>query len=216
MSAFRIKFIPERYPLNKFECNVDIPIQRKSMNGKGLSTTWRALRSEDMNADVGGALIADKVAYVFHIAPEQQSFAKVKELIEEKANEFMLLKDKVWGFICGGWAFDNNNDVAKKSFDVYNTIADKMEDMKIPFGMVCGKEPGNHFDNFRLRENSVYVWSDLIKNRFADKVNPPQEEIINNLEKDYQFVEFNPEIELYCPKKIRGAEETGIYTDILV
>ena len=216
MCALKVNFIPSRYPLKKYECEIGIPIQRNLIGGKTIATGWRALRNENMNADVGGALIANKTAYVFHIAPEQQNLNRLKQLIEQKANELMSYKDKIWGFICGGWALNSNNEISKKSFDVYNTLADKMDDMNIPFGMVCGKEIGSHYDNFRLRNNTINVWSDLITDRFKDKTNIPPEEIISNLEQDYQFVEFNPEIELYCPKNIgKEEDEQLIYTNIL-
>ena len=73
--------------------------------------------------------------------------------------------------------------------------------------MICGKEIGNHFDNFRLKENNIYMWSDLIANRFSGEEPLPREDILENLEKDYEFVEFSPEIQLISPKKIVKPEE---------
>ena len=215
MCSLKVNLLAAKYPIKKVDCAINNQLKSKFTTGKQFLTSWRGLTTEDINANVGGAIIADKLAYIFHLTPEQQNLSKLKSTIEQKAGELILTGNKLWGFICGGWALDKNNDISKRSFDIYNTLADIMDNLNIPFGMVCGKQAGNHYDNFRLKDNNIYVWSDLIKNRFEGKdVNSP-DEIIDNLEQDYQFVEFNPEIELYCPK-FKQIEEPGTYTDILV
>ena len=189
------------------DCKIGGMLRHRFADGKQLTTTWRGLIAEDMNANVGGAIMTNKKAFVFNVAPERQSLSKIKTIIEEKTSELMQGGNKLLGFICGGWRIDKNNDISKRSFDLYNTLADKMDDLKIPFGMICGKEIGNHFDNFRLKENNIYMWSDLIANRFSGKEPLPREDILENLEKDYEFVEFSPEIQLISPKKIVKPEE---------
>ena len=212
MSPLKVNFLTNKYSVKNVDCKVGGMFRQRFADGKQLTTTWRSLMAEDMNANVGGALMTNRKAYVFNVAPERQSLSKIKTIIEEKAGELVQGGNKILGFICGGWSIDKNNDISKRSFDLYNTLADKMDDLKIPFGMVCGKEIGNHFDNFRLKENNIYMWSDLIAKRFSDKGSLSREDILENLEKDYEFVEFSPEIQLIPPLKKSEPEEVHCIT----
>ncbi len=213
MCPLKISLLEARYPIQKSDYAFK-PASMRFLSGKNFAN-WHGIVSEDLNANIGGAFITDKLSYIFNIAPEHESSANLKKLIFEKTQELISNSEKIWGFICGGWNLDMKNDLAKKSFDIYNTLADKMEELKIPFGMLCGKEAGEHYDNFRVHGNNVYVWSDLIKDRFNNKKAVPQEEIINNLEKDYQFTEFDPEIKLYCSRR-RIIDEPEVHEITLV
>ncbi len=202
MLPLKVNFLTNSYLTNKCDFKMNDLLRQRFADGKHLSILRRGLIAEDMNANVGGAIMTNKRAYIFNVAPERQSLSKIKTMMEEKVYELMQGGNKIFGFICGGWKIDKNNDISKRSFDLYNTLADKMDDLKIPFGMICGKEIGNHYDNFRLRENNVYMWSDLVAKRFSNKESLSRGDILENLEKDYEFVEFAPEIQLVSSPKI--------------
>ena len=182
--------------------------KQKFADGKSILLEGHAGRAEDMNANIGGALITNKIAYIFRIAPEQESLNKLKEHLTQKIDELKLQCDKILGFVCGGWALNKNNPVAEKSFDVYNTIANKFEEKDVPFGMICGKTEGKHYDNLRIRNNRIFFWSDLTRDKLNNDEIKTSDDLITNLEKSYDYVEISPEFEIELTNLEQKVPET--------
>ena len=57
--------------------------------------------------------------------------------------------------------------------------------------MLCGKEKGSNMDNIFSINNSVTLWNENFNNIFKQNKGYTQNEIVEQLEKDYQFVETN-------------------------
>ena len=83
MCSLKVNLLAAKYPIKKVDCAINNQLKSKFTTGKQFLTSWRGLTTEDINANVGGAIIADKLAYIFHLTPEQQNLSKLKSTIEQ-------------------------------------------------------------------------------------------------------------------------------------
>ena len=85
----------------------------------------------------------------------------------------------------------NNKDTESvASFNLYNTIADTLDELGVNFTMMCGKKRGSAMENMYAVGDNITVWSDKFKEIFPNSSkNLSQEEIVEKLENHYQFVE---------------------------
>ena len=95
--------------------------------------------------------------------------------------------DEVHGFICGGWQLDNRDKSTVQSFDLYNKIADSLDELGVKFTMVCGKEKNAPLDNLYSQGDKIVLSNkgfNIDKNKKLS-----QDDIISALEDKYQIVE---------------------------
>ena len=128
---------------------------------------------------------------MFHSIPELQSLSSIKRELAAKIELLRETSDKITGFICGGLELNKSNKSSVDSFNLYNKIADSLDEFDIPFTMMCGKEKGACPDNLYSNANSVLVWNNDFKDIFKNTKKLSQDEIVSMLENRYQFVERN-------------------------
>ena len=175
--------------------------------GAGKKTaTVRSLKTENINSCTAGVLSNGKNHFMFHVAPELQPVSTIKKEIEKQVNILRETCDNVKAFICGGLELNNKDSESVASFNLYNTIADALEDLGVNFTMMCGKKKGSPMENMYAVGNTITVWSNTFKKLFPNGAKDlNQEEILEILEKHYQFVEKNEEhvfnvLEDFTPK----------------
>lgn len=133
---------------------------------------------------------------LMHVAPEQQTISGIKKGLEkilEKLWENMgNAQDKITGILVGGR--DRSNT---ESFGLFNDIADVLEELKIPFSMICGKYDNVAFDNIAVSGDKAVIWNSSFKDIKFPK-NPSQKELENILyEKTHEVVEFSKDVPIY-------------------
>ena len=84
MLPLKVNFLTNSYLTNKCDFKMNDLLRQRFADGKHLSILRRGLIAEDMNANVGGAIMTNKRAYIFNVAPERQSLSKIKAMMEEK------------------------------------------------------------------------------------------------------------------------------------
>lgn len=165
------------------------------INNGALSVAHRGLRTENVNSCTAGALFGNGKNFLFHAAPELQPLHNIKNELEKFVEKLRQNGEEIKGFICGGWALDNNDMETVKSFDLYNTIANALDDLGVKFTMICGKEKNAPMDNIYATGNNLTMWNSdfkkILENKYLSK-----DEIIEALEQNYEFVESNAGQEL--------------------
>lgn len=158
------------------------------------STPNRGIRTENINSCTAGVLNAGKKNFMFHAAPEMEAIGLIKKELEKQVNILRETCDNVKGFIVGGLRLDPKDKESVQSFDLYNKIADSLDELDVPFTMMCGKEKGAPMEGIYAVNDTLTVWSNAFKNLFTpENKKLKQDEIIDLLEKKYQFVEISPE-----------------------
>lgn len=126
---------------------------------------------------------------LMHLAPEQQSLNSLKPGIEkciQKLRENIgKVHENITGIIIGG-----RDSKHKESFNLSVEIANILDEMGIPFSMICGKFDTIANDNILIKGNNAYIWNSSLKNL----KNSSQNELPTLLEKNYEVVELSPEV----------------------
>ena len=148
-----------------------------------------SLRTENVNSCTAGVLNAGKKNFMFHAAPEMQPLNVIKDILAKQVENLRKSCDDVRGFICGGYELDTKDAESIKSFDLYNTIADTLDELGVKFMMMCGKQKGAPMENLNIVNNNLTVWSDAFKQLFKSKEALGTDDIMSALENHYQFVE---------------------------
>ncbi len=158
------------------------------------STPNRGVKTENINSCTAGVLNAGRKNFMFHSAPELQPIELIKKELEKQVNTLRETCDTVRGFIVGGLELNPKDKETVRSFDLYNKIADTLDELGVPFTMMCGKKKGAPLEGMYAVNDTITVWSDFFKNIFSPgNKKLQQDEIIQLLEKNYQFVEVSPE-----------------------
>ena len=85
---------------------------------------------------------------------------------------------------------NNRDSESVASFNLYNTIADTLDELGVNFTMMCGKKKGSPMENMYAVGDTITVWSNAFKKMFPNGAKDlSQEEIVEKLENHYQFVE---------------------------
>lgn len=197
----KVNLISSAYPKVVQDKAVGTHFKFNIADGKTVAAKWQGIRAESMDANVAGFITNDKDVFVYHIAPEQNTESSVINFLADKIAELKTSGDNLWAYICGGWALENNNKVAEKSFNLYNSIANELEEQEVPFGMMCGKYEHGNMDNFRFFQNKLFVWGDKIKERLVKDEPLTVAKVMDKFADDYQCVEFSPDFEFEVPFK---------------
>ena len=158
------------------------------INKGSIGVRQRGYRSENINSCTAGVLSNNTKHFMFHASPEAQPLIMINEELAKQIQTLRQTCDDVKGFICGGWALDNKDGATVQSFDLYNTIADALDSLGVKFMMICGKEKNSPMDNIYAVNNNITMWNDRFKQLFQ-KENMSSEDIVEALEREYQFVE---------------------------
>lgn len=161
------------------------------------SCSW-PIRSESANTCVMIGLNAGKNKNcLMHLAPEQQPLNSLKNGLErciEKLKEKCDYKTApVTAILIGGRAFDKKDSSTKGSFDLYDTAANILDKLEIPFSMICGKYKGVANDNISIVGENAVIWNDSYKDIQLPKF-VSQEEVAELLEEKYQVVELSDDV----------------------
>ena len=154
----------------------------------GLSTAKRGLRTESINSCTAGVLFGKNKNFMFHAAPETQPLGSIKKELAKYINKLHQSCEEIRGLICGGWALDNKDKETVRSFDLYNAIANALDDLGVKFTMVCGKEKGTSPDNIYSINDNATIWNDDFK-KILDSPQISSDGLTELLEQNYQFVE---------------------------
>lgn len=117
----------------------------------------------------------------------------VKAELEKRIFEMEEKFGKVRAFLYGGLELNKNNPRTVESFNLYNTLADSLYELQVPFAMICGKNAKAPLDNIYAINNNVTIWNDLFKKFVKPLSKPTQEEIMATMRDDYQIVESSDE-----------------------
>lgn len=166
-----------------------------TLQSGALSVAKRGLRTDNINSCTAGVLFGDEKNFMFHAAPEIQTIASIKSELAKYVEKLQQTCDDIKGFICGGWALNNRDKETVKSFDLYNTIADALDSLGVQFTMICGKDKKAPMDNIYAVGNNATMWNSDFKKLLNNK-NIKQEDLVELLEQNYQFVENDAGLEL--------------------
>ncbi len=118
---------------------------------------------------------------LMHLSPEQQSTKTLKSGLEKcllQLHEKMgNLEEDIRGIIVGG-----RHSEHKDSFNLFNEIANILDEFGIPFSMLCGKFDNIANDNIVITGNKACIWNSSLDNNN------------NNLEDIYEVVEISDEV----------------------
>lgn len=163
----------------------------------GFNPINNALVSKHADTCCLVGLNAGKNNCLIHIAPEQQPLCSIQDGLEKcilKLQEkYGVAKDKITAILVGGRELIQKDAESVASFNNYNTVANSLDNLEIPFTMICGKKKGATKDNIYMVNETATIWNDFFKDLKLNK-NSTQEEITEELSKKYQFVEIAPEV----------------------
>ena len=77
----------------------------------------------------------------------------------------------------------------KDSFNLYNNLADAMENLNIDFAMLCGKKGFKTPDNMHVIDNRLTIWNDKFKELGKNPEKLDKSQKLEFLTDNYQFVE---------------------------
>ena len=167
------------------------------INKGSLSPIKRGLTTENINSCTAGVLQAGDKHFMFHAAPEMQSLKTVKSELEKQIKSLKKACDDIKGLICGGWELNTNSPQSVKSFDLYNTIADALDNLGVKFTMICGKEKDSPMDNLYSFDKKITLWNKSMKDLPTNNSKKlSEDDILDALENHYQFVEKNSDDKL--------------------
>lgn len=126
---------------------------------------------------------------LMHLAPEQQPLTSLKSGIEKCIKTLMenmgRAQENITAIIVGG-----RDSSHKESFNLFNETANILEEMGIPFSMICGKFDHVANDNIVVAGNKAQIWNSSLKG--LNSTSP--KELANILEENYEVVELSPEV----------------------
>lgn len=190
MCAFTINLSKIPYPQTQ-RARIVGNFHDYTLNKGYLTLPTLSARTENINSCTAGIINAGKRNFVFHAAPEAQPLGTIKDILSRKIELLRSGCDDIKALICGGWELKNNDRESIRSFDLYNTIANILDDLGVKFSMICGKEKGAPLENLYVINQTGTLWSDTFKKGYD--INSDRQKIIEQLEKNYQFVDIPEE-----------------------
>lgn len=116
---------------------------------------------------------------LMHLAPEQQPLGSLKvgieKCIETIRGKMDNIQEEVTGILVGG-----RNSSNKDSFNLFNEVANILDDLGVPFSMLCGKFDNVANDNILISGEKVKIWNSSIKK--------------DNIEDLYEVVEISDKV----------------------
>lgn len=156
------------------------------------STVAHGLKSLDANTcTMVNFNTEQKVNKLWHLAPEydvHQNFNFLLKYFREEAYKLQENFGKIRAFIYGGIEFGSHKS-NKGSFNLYNNLADVMENLDIKFAMLCGKKGIKSNDNIHVIDNKITIWNDAFKELGKNPEKLDNAEKLEFLMDRYQFVE---------------------------
>lgn len=157
----------------------------------------KSIVTENANTCTMIALNAGNSDCLLHLAPEQQAINDIKPGLQRCINKLLQqcknFKESVTGLIIGGRELIKDNPESVASFNVYNTAATALDELDIPFTMICGKNLDIPNDNICAKDNIAVIWNKVISN-LRTATPERQKNLEKELLKYYQFVEIDEEV----------------------
>lgn len=132
-----------------------------------------------------------KINKMWHLAPEYEVHQNFNYLLKFFKEEALKLQDqfgKIRAFIYGGVEMGSAKH-NKDSFNLYNNLADAMENLNIDFAMLCGKKGFKTPDNMHVIDNRLTIWNDKFKELGKNPEKLDKSQKLEFLTDNYQFVE---------------------------
>lgn len=186
----RISANPIKYQAKAFEVGKDYIY---TTNRARFSQSLHPLVSFDANTctmvNLNGG---DKRNCCMHLAAEQQPLSTLKaglaKNIETLREKMKNIEENITAIIIGGRHSGN-----QESFDLFNEVANILEEFGIPFSMICGKFDNIKNDNIVVTGDNAGIWNESLK-----KLKIPNgttgDELEEILKQNYEVVEFTPEV----------------------
>lgn len=172
-------------------------VTQYTMSASKTSTPGRAVFSEGANTCSLLALNLGNVNRLFHLAPELQPtnnlYEGIRSSIDTLYENSEDLDDEVTAVLIGGRELIKDNPESEASFNLYNETANVLEELEIPYTMICGKKMGLGNDDIYIADGTAHVQNDFFECLKGD-TRSPQERIKEQLERGYQFVEIDPRV----------------------
>lgn len=167
------------------------------MNTAKMGTS--KFKTENINACIAGVVSNGKKNLMFHLAPEQQSLLTLDDIFLNKMRDFCSETDnELDALVCGGWnSSTKNNTTTEQSINLYNKIAELLENFGVRLSLICGKKQ-NELDNLYAQKDQAILVSDSWNNygiNCNNLKNKTIEEISKLLENKYETVEIHPKHE---------------------
>ena len=151
--------------------------KEKFLNTRVLnSNRAQILSSKDIAADVSGAIVSGDNCFMgFNISPNVfvSGYNYVTDVLSENIQKVLDMGKNVQGFICGGLSNSLETKSATASYALYNEVAEMLDQFGIQFGMICGKNKANSFDNIRIHKDKIFMWGDYLHDCFTQKTKKP-------------------------------------------
>ena len=180
------------YPIIKQASEVSS--SKATINYAKYVGTNRSIRTEDANTCVIVGLNNSNGNCLMHLAPEQQSIrtlaAGLNKCVETLIDKYKNGEEKITGFIVGG----RDSLASKDSNPLYTAVANILDDLGIPFTMICGKKSSLANDNVNLVGKNATIWNNSFGDELILNKNSTQKEIQEALEELYEAVEISPEV----------------------
>ena len=204
MCPLNINIAKTAYPANKQAKLIDNFRKFTIANGKSVYVNHGA-RTENVLNCTAGVLNADKKNFMFQANPAQEPIEFIKKELQKQVDILKETCEDVRAFICGGLELNTKDRESVKSFDLYNKIADTLDELGVKFTMMCGKKRDAMPDGIYAVNNNITLWGDASKSVFkqGNGENLGMDDIVNLLEDSYQFVEIAPD------QKVKIAESLG-------
>lgn len=106
---------------------------------------------------------------LMHLAPEQQSLNTLKAGLEKciltLQDKMGHLQEDITAILVGG-----RHSGHKDSFNLFNEIANILDEFGIPFSMLCGKFDGIANDNIVITGNKAGIWNSSLEDKKLEDV----------------------------------------------
>lgn len=172
-------------------------VSQYTMSGSKTSVPTRAVYSEGANTCELLALNLGNITRLFHLAPELQPTNTLYEGIRSSVDTLYEnsedLDDEVTALIVGGRELIKGNKESEASFNLYNETANVLEELEIPYTMICGKKMELGKDDIYILDGTAHVQNDFFE-CLKDDARSSQERIKEQLERGYQFVEIDSRV----------------------
>ena len=187
----------------RFTDTIEPILLKKSLRAKEAGKNFQyTLNSAVMGKDVftrhcnsctSVLLNSNNYNYLAHIDPQNFNVKNFAKAFEKIVDNFQYTYGDIKAIILGGWEISRKDPFVKTpSSIVYSTIANILDN--VPLTMICGKKEGmTAFDNLFASKDTV-----TIANNNLSRLVPPKkqnvEELENQLGKNYEWVEIEPDM----------------------
>lgn len=157
----------------------------------------RAIVSDSADTCSYMAIKAGNRNALMHLAPEQEPIGTLRDRLYAYLDSFRenydIMIDEMKAFIFGGREFAKGDVQSETSCNLYNEMAESLDEFGVPFTMICGKKSGMAKDDIYFASNKVYAINKSLKDLSIPE-NPTPKQVEDAIGQYYECVEINPEV----------------------